>query len=237
MILRVFLLSTAALLSCARTATAPELEPLGDADVTVLFVGNSLTAWNDLPGMVGSIADAAGRSYEYRSVLRPNYGLQDHWASGIEGVIRSLAPDVVVLQQGPSSVGDNPLNLRTWSERIGAVVLETGGTPALLMVWPEATRLGAFDAVRDSYAAAAAATNGLFIPAGDAWRQVWALDPTVSLYGPDGFHPSQTGSFVAALTVFSVLFDEDVRDLPPLGVGSADEGLLREAVFAAVSSR
>lgn len=222
------------LLACGNGPVQPRLEPFGDAEVTALFIGNSLTASNALPEMVATLADAAGRSFEYRTLLRPNVSLEEHWAYGAEDVIRELGADVVILQQGPSSVGDNPVHLRTWTEAYAPVIREAGGEPALLMVWPERSRMEAFDAVRDSYAGAAEAVEGIFIPAGEAWREVWRLDPDVPLYGVDGFHPSRDGSLVAALTVFATLYDEDVRELPADLYDSVHLDTLYEAVHATV---
>ena len=51
--------------------------------------------------------------------------------------------------------------LRTWTETLAPVIRQAGGTPALLMVWPEATRIDAFDAVYRSYQGAAEAVSGL----------------------------------------------------------------------------
>lgn len=207
--------------------------PIPDADVTALFVGNSLTASNDLPDMVSTLAEAAGRSFEYRTLLRPNFSLEDHLSFGQAGdaVTRSEA-DFVVLQQGPSSVGDNPAHLRSWTETFAPFIEQAGGTPALLMVWPESTRTEAFDAVRDSYRAAAEAVDGRFVPAGEAWREIWLRDADAPLYGSDGFHPSALGSFAAAVSVFAVLFDEDPRALPPVIVDPDDAELVYEAVYA-----
>lgn len=223
-----------ALTSCLPGPVEPSARPFGDAEVTVLFVGNSLTAANDLPAMVESIAVAAGRSLESRTVARPNFSLEDHWYAGVDATIAELRADVVVLQQGPSSVGTNPLHLRRWAETLAPAVRDAGGRPALLMVWPERARLEAFDAVRESYRAAAEAVEGDFIPAGEAWLAVWEADPDAGLYGADGFHPSRLGTFVAALAVFEVLFDADVRDLPPMVVEGGMAATYYEAVHGAV---
>jgi hypothetical protein len=83
------------------------------------------------------------------------------------------------------------------------------------MVWPEVERRdSAFPAVRTSYSNAADAVGGIFIPAGEAWRELWKLDPEAVLYGPDGLHPTRLGSTVAALIIFRMLFDEPVTGLP-----------------------
>ena len=45
----------------------------------ILFIGNSLTYPNDLPGMVCELARAASRNAVCESVAKPDYSLEDHW--------------------------------------------------------------------------------------------------------------------------------------------------------------
>jgi hypothetical protein len=82
------------------------------------------------------------------------------------------------------------------------------------MVWPSVERASAFDAVRESYLRAAEAIDGLFVPAGEAWRRAWELEPGLAFYGTDGFHPSRLGSVTAALAVVRTLFGEPLAGLP-----------------------
>jgi hypothetical protein len=187
---------------------------VGDAELRVLFIGNSLTYTNNLPAMVQTIAEAAGHTLAFGTAAAPNVSLEDHWNSGIAETIRAVAADVVVLQQGPSSLPENQEHLRAWTEILTEVIREVGGEPVLFMVWPEATRLEAFDAVYDSYLGAARAVDGLFAPAGEVWRCVWEQYPEILLYGADGFHPSILGSQIAALTLFRIVFDESLTVLP-----------------------
>ncbi len=80
-----------------------------DTTGRILFIGNSLTYVNDLPGMIQSLADSAGQGYiEVESVVAPNFALVDHWNNG-EALdsINIGGCDLVVLQQpGQSSVAD-----------------------------------------------------------------------------------------------------------------------------------
>lgn len=184
------------------------------AEVRVLFVGNSLTEFNDLPALVRTVAEAAGHTLEYEAVLAGGQSLEDHWHSGVAGYIRRAGADVVVMQQGPSSLPDNQVHLREWSDTLARVIREVGGRPALFMVWPSRPRFSAFPAVRDSYRGAAEAVGGIFAPAGQAWLETWERDPDAELYGPDDFHPSFLGSLVAALTIYRMLYGEPVTDLP-----------------------
>jgi hypothetical protein len=187
---------------------------IGDAELRVLFIGNSLTYTNDLPAMVQTIAEAAGHTLAYGEATMPNASLEDHWYAGIEETIRHAEADVVVLQQGPSSLPQNQEHLRTWTETFTEVIRDAGGEPVLFMVWPEEARLEALDAVYQSYSGAAVAVGGIFAPAGEAWRYAWEADAELVMYGPDGFHPSTLGSQTAALTIFRALFEEPVNGLP-----------------------
>jgi hypothetical protein len=188
--------------------------PVPGADLRVLYVGNSLTASNDLPDMVAEIATHDDRETAYAVVVRPGYSLEDHWYNGLEDAIREAAADYVVLQQGPSSLPQNQEHLRSWTERIAPVVEESGGRPVLFMVWPSRSRIFAFDAVRNSYRNAASAVDGLFSPAGEVWRSVWEASDGIGLYGPDGFHPDRAGTFAAALTIYGTLTAADGATLP-----------------------
>src|SRR4029453_7990455 len=76
--LRVALLAGIALLFCAAGAPAKP----ASAPLRVLFVGNRLTATNDLPAVAARIARSHGRTLEYRTVAFGAYALEDHWAQG-----------------------------------------------------------------------------------------------------------------------------------------------------------
>jgi hypothetical protein len=197
-----YFLAAAALLSCAGS-TEPTAPP---GAVRILFVGNSLTYTNDLPAMVRSIALAGGDTFFVKSISHANWNLHDHWNDGAAAQeIAADKWDVVIMQQGPSSLAASRLDLLTWSRKFGDLANIHGTCPAMYMVWPALADVDSFDAVRDHYAEAADSVDGLFLPAGEAWREVWSLDPEYALYGGDDFHPSKLGTYVAALAIYSGL--------------------------------
>ncbi len=204
-------LTTSIAASCSDSPSGPSL---GEADLRILFIGNSLTSTNDLPGLVGTIAEAAGLSLETAVAASPNYGLGDHWATGAPRLIRDLAPDIVVLQQGPSTLASSRNYLREWTDSLARVTREVGAAPALLMVWPPDDPQYSFGAVLASYRAAALDVNGAFIPAGVSWLETWKEDAQLHLWGPDGFHPSRLGSIVAAMTIVATLTEASIASLP-----------------------
>lgn len=176
---------------------------LGPADLRLLWIGNSLTFSNDLPAVLQDLAEADGRTVAYASLLQPDFSLEDHWARGAASAIAGLAADHVILQQGPSSLPSSQEHLRYWAGRMADPIRAAGGVPALFMVWPPTSRSEAYDDVARSYRAAAAAVDGLLLPAGEAMRS-----PRVdglALLEADGFHPSPLGTLLAALTLYGAL--------------------------------
>ena len=91
--------------------------------VRVLFVGNSLTYFNDLGAMVAAVAHAAGdTAVRTATVAYPDYALEDHIAEGTAvRALRDARWEYVVMQQGPSSLPENQLLL--WKEVSDVAVL------------------------------------------------------------------------------------------------------------------
>jgi len=204
-------------IACTGPQSVTDVDPPPDA-LRVLFIGNSLTYVNDLPGLLGALADSArvARPFWYRIVALPDYSLEDHWSAGAaRSAIDSREWDVIVLQQGPSSLPENQAHLRQWSLRFAEPIRAAGARPALYMVWPESTRQTAFSAVSDAYTAAAQAVDGLLFPVGRAWLLAWDRDDDLALYSFDGFHPSVLGTWLAALVMLDRLYENvDLAALP-----------------------
>ena len=174
----------------------------------VLFIGNSLTASNDLAARVASIAAAAGRPLRTAAVTLSGASLLDHWQDGrAVQAIRDGHWDVVAMQQGPSTLPESRAELTASTRQFAAEIRAAGGRPALLMVWPLPGQTAA--SVSASYRAAAQASDALLLPAGEAWAAARQGDASLVLTQEDGFHPSVLGTWLAALTVECTLYPED----------------------------
>lgn len=218
------------LISCA-TDTAG---PLPSGGIHVLFVGNSLTYTNDLPATVAAIARAAGDTVVVASETGPNLALIDHLngATHAAAAIKKGGWQFVVLQQGPTSApGICRDSLILWTRMFDEKIRAVGAVPALLMVWPDRSREAHFDDVRESFSEAAAAVNGVFLPAGEAWRSAWREDPSLPLYGPDGFHPAPMGTFLAALEIYERITGRDPRTLAAVAFSGGSSLNLPEATI------
>lgn len=175
-------------------------------DLRVLFIGNSLTSVNDVPRLVEGLTARNGARVRTAMVAKNNFSLDDHWQDGdARKAIERGGWSFVVMQQGPSALEESRVSLRSAVKPFNDAIRRAGARPALYMVWPSSARRADFDRVRESYALAASDIDGLFIPAGEAWRAAWRRDASIELYGGDGFHPTPQASYLSALVIAGAL--------------------------------
>jgi hypothetical protein len=208
------------------------------SSLRVLFLGNSLTATNDLPATVARIASRSGRRLEYRTVAPGGYALEDHWNHDeSRAALAGGRWDVVVMQQGPSALPESQANLREFALRWSAEARAHGARLALLTVWPESYRRGALTEVIASYRRAATSAKAELHPGGDAWRRAWHCEPATPLYGR-GFHPSKLGTYTAALVVYGRLFRAPlIGGKPPPGLPPRTARLVQWAAATSLGRR
>jgi len=235
--LRILVLS--ALTACS-LGTGPEAP---EGSLKVLFIGNSLTYENNLPGTIAQLALSAGlpACYCYQ-IAYPDFSLEDHWyLREAVNALQDESWDFVVMQQGPSALATSRANLIQWTQEFGLLIDDNGAQAVMYGVWPQETRSFDFPNVTTSYRLAAESIGGLLAPAGEAWQWAWAADSTLPLYAADDFHPSNMGTYLAALTLFERLYDHTpvgvqesaVVDGRVQGWSAATVHLLQEAAAAA----
>jgi hypothetical protein len=210
------------------------------APLRVLFVGNSLTTANDLPGEVARLARVTGKRIETGMVAYVGYALEDHWNQGdARTALETGDWDAVVLQQGPSALLESRIQLSIWAAKLAGEARAHGTEPALLTVWPENYRRDAIVEVMTSYRIAAKDAHARLFPAGDAWHRAWQCNTRLGLYGKDGFHPSRMGTYLAALVAYGRLFRSpvDARALRFPAARPKVQRLLQATAMAALGRR
>jgi hypothetical protein len=216
----------------AYAPSSPLAQPT-ERELRVLYIGNSLTYWHDLPRTIADLAKSVDESpLVYRVIAKPDYALEDHWSKGNARIIAEGGWNLVIMQQGPSSLLKNQQNLRYWTARFDSLIQAAGARSALYQVWPARRHKTSFTAVRESYRAAAIDVNGMFIPAGEAWRAAWTVDPTLDFYGSDGFHPSRLGTYLVALVHFELIYNRPAADLPDIAIVDGRQLKIPEATVA-----
>jgi hypothetical protein len=202
--------------SCLGSQEDALTDPEEVTDLQVLFIGNSLTFWNDLPNVLAALIDSADAvATVINSVTVGGYRLQDHWNHKTARDAIALGGwDVIVLQQGSSASDEDRASLLQYTELFAADAEAIGARIAMYMVWPSINRLADFDRVCESYTMAAQEVGGLLFPVGEAWRIAWQREPDLELYDADGGHPSRVATYLAALVMFQQLTGRTPIGLP-----------------------
>src|SRR5690606_15063017 len=122
------------------------------------------------------------------------------------------------------------------SRLVAEQVVAHGGRAGIYVVWPP--RGGDIDAGIANHMAAADAAGMAVYPVAQAFRALMNSRPDINLHAGDNFHPSVAGSWLAAMVITAVIFDQDPLGYPNIRPGTfpADwEQPIRQAARAAVS--
>lgn len=184
-------------------------EVASDDQLSILFIGNSLTYANDLPALVRKEAKTRGIKINTEMVAFANYAIEDHWNDGnVQKLITSKKYQYVILQQGPSSQTPGR-NMLIESGKEFSALREANETKlCFFMVWPALKYYQTFDGVIQNYSDAASINNALLLPVGLYWKRYFDRTKDFSYYSPDRFHPSVKGSKVAA----EIIVDHLIKD-------------------------
>lgn len=215
-----------ALLAAARTdGQETSSTNAGPASLRVLFIGNSYTYFNDLPSVIGDLAQAAGdqRSFVAEQVTFGGHTIEMHLRrpEALQAV-RLGRWDVVVLQEQSTRPIEAPQLTERDAPRVGDAVRRAGAHLALYLTWARESRPSSQDTLTATYAAAARKSGATVIPVGEAWRLA-RTDSAVtgalrrarlSLFEADGSHPSPVGTYLAACVMYATLYNRSPVGLP-----------------------
>lgn len=188
---------------------------------SILFLGNSFTAANDLPGTFSQLARWGGHPVSTGLLAEGGFKLYQHAARKVtQKVLTGQKWDYVVLQeqsQVPSMEiernGDMYPAVRTLNDRIRAA----GATPILFVTWgrkkgcPEIgyQDYGSMqDQLIEGYKGIAKELGITMSPVGVAWKKAVSERPELELWDGDGIHPSPIGTYLAACVFYAVLYGE-----------------------------
>jgi PKD repeat protein len=193
--------------------------------ISVLFIGNSYLSVNNLPQMVQEVTNSLGDNILIDSKMNGGFTFQSHaYDATTYDKIHSQPWKYVVLQgqsQEPSFPYDQ-VNQQSlpYAQQISDSVYASNGCSQVnyYMTWgrqvgdPQWDSINTFDKMntrlRNAYLRIADSTNASVSPVGVAWKYVRDNYPAINLYAGDGSHPSLEGSYLAACTFYSSLFQK-----------------------------
>lgn len=201
------------------------LQGIAQKETSVLFIGNSFTFYNYMPGILKDIASANGKTMHVDTAVTGGKDLKFH--SGRQrtyDMIKSKKWDYIVLQ-GHSNEFAQPdgkvdtLTLPFAKKIIDSIKLHSPCSRVLFyMTWgykngnPKWKAIANYDSmqlrIERQYLRFADLFNAGVVPVGMVWKEVRDSYPLINLYDPDRFHPILTGSYLSACTFYTTIFGE-----------------------------
>lgn len=197
------------------------VEPASTA-VRLLFIGNSYTNRNDLPGLLTALAAAGEPPIRIHTerVIANGASLRQHWNAGHAAqLIREQPCDVIVLQEQSTLPLKNRQRYHENVRLFAELIRPTGSRLALYQTWARQNAPETQDALNAAVDEIARETGALVLPVGVAWRHARQIAGVPELFDKDGSHPTLAGSFLAACVFHHTLFGVPDEELPvPIGL-------------------
>ena len=200
----------------------------------LLFIGNSFTARNDLPGLIAKLAAARGKSLEHHLISAGGASLRTHWNAGEAGkAIEKGHYDRVVLQEQSTLPVKNAKRMHENIRLFDEVIKAAGSTTVLYMTWARLNAPESQQAITDAYTGVGRELGATIVPVGLAWQRFLRLHERPVLHDKDQSHPTVAGSYLAGCVFFAVLFQESPVgvDAEVAGLSGEDLAMLQEAAW------
>lgn len=173
----------------------------------ILFIGNSFTARNDVPGMIEQLAVAGGATLQHQLIYAGGASLRMHWNKGeAQKAIASGKYDYVVLQEQSTLPVKNASRMHENVRLFDEIIRAAGSKTALYMTWARQHAHETHRAITDAYNSIGREIGATVVPVGVAWEKFLAKHDRPVLHDKDKSHPTPAGSYLAACVFYRVLF-------------------------------
>jgi hypothetical protein len=192
----------------------------------VLFIGNSYTYENDLPGMFAELARSGGHKVETGMSAEGGWSFADHVkSSGTAEILKSKQWDYVILQEQsemPAFEQSRTQNMYPAARELVRQVRASAAKPVFFLTWAHRdglpdNGLPGFEPMQvqldQGYLAIARELNVSVAPAGYAWVIVLRQNPALNLWQNDGSHPNEQGTYLAACVFYATIFRQSPEGL------------------------
>lgn len=206
-------------------------------DPNIVFLGNSYTYANDLPGTFKALAESGGFTPAIVELSDGGYHLsyfadpEDELGAQFYQIVDEYPLDYVILQEQSRlpTMKEGVLNEMFPAARtLDEMIKKAGGQTVFLMTWAykngdDLTEYG-IDTVTtrnemqtqlaESYTGIADELGALLSPAGIAFVRCADANPDIELWDQeDNMHPTPAGTYLAACTLYATLFNQSPSGL------------------------
>ena len=222
-------------------------------DVSILFIGNSYTYYNNMPTTIfKGFATQAGYNVTVKAITNGGHTLEKHanpddtYGAQVEAALTGETKyDYVVIQEQSERPISNPAKFYAAVRNLAERIREHGATPILYSTWGRKTGAPTMPEgetnesmtwkIAAAYQAIGNELNIAVAHSGLAFYDVYTGDSGIEIYHTDYHHPSYAGSYLSAATLFTKIFDADPTLVNYVGeLTSKDAIILRQAAKKAV---
>jgi Tol biopolymer transport system component len=216
----------------------PRPQPTDDTGGGILFIGNSHTFMNDLPGMFAGLARSAGREIRVDSSAVGGYSLEQHaWDRRTQEKLEGDGWDFVVLQERTGILmveSTRNAQMAPAVEALEEKIRTQGAQTVLVVMWAstEAVDEAGLAHFASEQAQVTAALQQmvqglklLLAPVGPAWERSLRQRPELALWGNDNHHASRAGTYLMACVLYATIYQQS-----PIGL-SFTAGLPEETAL------
>ena len=206
---------------------AATLTAVGQSTKKVLFIGNSYTYVNDLPGTLRTLALGCGDTLNYEQSTPGGSTFQSHLSNNnTTSLIAKGDWEYVILQeqsQLPAFPISDVQNLCfPYAQQLCNLIRINNPNSEIVfyMTWgrkngdasncanyaPLCTYEGMDSLIYERYMIMAETNQAAVSPVGRVWHALRENHPEIELYSSDESHPSIAGTYAAAVTFYTILF-------------------------------
>ena len=198
----------------------------------VLFIGNSFTYFNDMPYTFLNMAKTVDPDSRVESIAYGGYSLSQYCDETTEvgrlviSKIVSCEWDYVVLQEQSLLPCTDEDGFVSAVKRLSQIISQVGAKVILYQTWAYAedgeklastgmsyTEMAS--RLKTAYDRAAFESGATVAPVGEMFSQIKGSDYITRLINAnDGYHPSSTGSYLAACVIFKTITGKSTIGLP-----------------------
>lgn len=201
---------------------------------SVLFLGNSMTYYNDLPSVFTQLSQSGGYLPEVYELTEGSYRLEyfadreDEVGSQVYDALENYTWDYVILQEqsGIATMGEDVMYPA--ARTLDTMIRQAQGESVFLMTWAykegisidflpgfkyKETRAEMQTKIAGHYIDIAKELDALLAPAGIAFMRCTSQFPEIELWDEDENHPSPAGTYLSACVLYKVLYDQSPEGL------------------------
>ena len=238
---RLIILTNLVLLGFLKSANAQDT-------LKILFIGNSMTYVQDLPGLLTNLASSNGKTVITAQNTPGGYFLSDHVTDPVSLSLMAQGFDYIVVHEQSSGNIQPVIPGSPITRPIGIIdsIAKTNCSKILLYATPgyPETHPWSVEPYEDmqaeiiyKYTMTARSVRAAYLPTAHAFRDVINNYPTITdmWASPTDYHPGLKGQYLHACVLYSVLYNESAVGSPaPLGISISDANMLQQTAWSQV---